>query len=346
LIVFVIQEPFRVFEVLRMLEGNRVYTPWGPWALNGSWNTNTNKKDKKKEKKVFFSFFVFSFVFVIHDTWGCLRETGFIPLRSLSPEWFMKYKHKQKRQKKRKKSFFVFCFFICVCDSWHLRVLEGSGFMIPEVLEPWMVHEIQTQTKKTKKIFCFFCFFDCVCLCLSFKRSWGCLRETGVHDFHDLPWSPWALNGSWITNTNKKIFLFFCFFDCFAPLRGAKHHRRFASMMSLRDSHGTSCRCLCLFVFIIQEVLRVLEGNRVHNLLISRTKETFKRFFFDCLMSVWIWNDIVCFVNISLLYNNILNSWWVVLIFEGTNGRHEICYSFTLFNMLHWSLKVLHCLKC
>jgi hypothetical protein len=27
LIVFVIQEPFRVFEVLRMLEGNRVYTP-------------------------------------------------------------------------------------------------------------------------------------------------------------------------------------------------------------------------------------------------------------------------------------------------------------------------------
>jgi hypothetical protein len=271
-------------------------------------------KQQKKSKKTF-CFFV-----CVCDSWHLrvLEGSGVhdLPWGPWAPEWFMNHKHKRKNKKKKKKFliFFVFCFFVCVCDSWHLRVLEGSG--VHGTWGPWALNgswitNTNEKTKKRKKSFFFvFCFFVCVC------DSWHLrvLERNKVHDLHDLPRGPWALNGSWITNTNigakrrdvvqpfglhnnqknkknKKIFVFFVFLF-------------FRLCLSFKRSWGC------------------LRETGFYDLLISRTKETFKRFFYFWLFNVSVnltWYNM--FVNISLLYNNILNSWWVVLIVEESKQR-------------------------
>jgi hypothetical protein len=63
-------------------------TPWGP--RNPEWFMNQTWIKKQKKKKKFLIFFLFLFLFMIHDTWGCSRDQGFITpevLETLNGSW-------------------------------------------------------------------------------------------------------------------------------------------------------------------------------------------------------------------------------------------------------------------
>jgi hypothetical protein len=112
-------------------------------------------------------------------------------------------KQTQTKNKKKEKKFFLFFFFfvfcLCLCFRGFRECSSETGFMAPEVLEPWMVHETNTnkKQKKGKKIFFVFFLF---CFLFVFVFSWvsRVLEWNRVYG----PWGPWTLNGSWNTNTN------------------------------------------------------------------------------------------------------------------------------------------------
>jgi hypothetical protein len=73
---------------LRVFEESGVHDPWGPW--DPEWFMDqTRIKKKKKFLKNFFCF-LFFYSCLIHDTWGCSRNQGFMTpevLEILNGSW-------------------------------------------------------------------------------------------------------------------------------------------------------------------------------------------------------------------------------------------------------------------